>query len=103
MLPIASVLQPMQNIAKHGTFLYDGTVLCDVCITYSDVRFGSGDEEDAPDLRDDMKVATYYVFFGSTTERGRYNAAGGGYSSLEEAIANVERRPGFGQSVTWDD
>lgn len=93
----------IQNIVKTGTFLYDGSAVCDVCIVQSPVRFGTGDNEDSPDVRDDAGIDTYYVFFGSPTERGRYNAGGGGYSSLAEAIANVEQRPGFGQSVKWSD
>ena len=92
-----------ENIVKSGTFLYDGSVLCDVCIALSPVRFGTGDDEDSPDAGDDAEIDTYYVFFGSTTERGRYNAGGGGYSSRAEAIANVEQRPGFGPSVKWSD
>jgi hypothetical protein len=98
-----SCVPSSENIVKTGTFLYDGSVLCDVCIAFSPVRFGTGDHEDSPDVSGDAKVATYYVFFGSTTERGRYNAGGGGYSSLEEAIANVEQRPSFGSSVKWSE
>lgn len=91
------------NIVKTGTFLYDGSVLCDVCIAYSPIRFGTGDYEDQTGSGDDADVDTYYVFFGSTTERGRYNAGSVGYSSLAEAIARVEQSPGFGASVKWGD
>jgi hypothetical protein len=90
-----------ENIVKTGTFLYDDSVLCDVCIAYSSVRFGTGDREDPPDIAEDAEIDTYYVWFGSTTERGKYNAGGGGYPSLVEAIANVENRPGFGKTVRW--
>lgn len=92
-----------ENIVKSGTFLYDGSVLCAVCIAFSALRFGTGDYEDSPDVSLDAEIETYYVFFGSTTERECYNASGGGYSSLAEAIANVEQRPGFGPSVKWSD
>jgi hypothetical protein len=98
-----SFLPSSENIVKSGTFLYDGSVLCDVCITFSPVRFGTGDYEDSPHVRDDAQIDTYYVHFGSTTERGRYHSGGGGYPSLPEAIANVEQRPDFGASVKWRD
>lgn len=89
------------NIVKVGTFLYDDSVLCDVCISVGPVRFGTGDYEDPPEISEDVVVDTYYIFFGSTTERGRYTTRGGGYPSLAEAIANVEARPGFGKTVEW--
>ena len=90
-----------ENIVKAGTFLYDNSVLCDVCISFSPVCFGTGDYEDPPEIGEDVVVDTYYVFFGSTIERGRFNASGGGDPSLAEAVANVEARPGFGKTVEW--
>ena len=90
-----------ENIIKAGTYLYDETVLCDVCIVLSAVRFGTGDYEDPPEVADDVEMDTYYVWFGSTIARGHYNAGGGGWSSLAEAVADVESRPSFGKSVVW--
>jgi hypothetical protein len=88
------------NVVATGTFLYDNTIECDICIVYSPVRFGSGDYEDLPELENDIEVDTYYLWFGSTTERNYFNA-GGGFSSLQEAMKNAESRPGFGNSVRW--
>jgi hypothetical protein len=97
-----AALPSFENIVKVGTFLYDNSVLCDVCISFSPVRFGTGDYEDLPEIADDVAVDTYYVFFGSTTERGSYSAGGGGgYPSLAEAVANVEAQAGFGKTVKW--
>lgn len=90
-----------ENIAKVGTFLYDDSVLRDVCISFSPIRFGTGDYEDLPEIVEDVVVDTYYVFFGSTTGRGSYTAGGGGYPSLAEAVANVQARPGFGKTFQW--
>lgn len=95
------MLPTRENIVKEGTFLYDDCVECDICIVYCAVRYGSGDYEDPPEIENDVDVNTYYLWFGSTTERGRYNAGGGGYSSLAEAMENAESRPGFGSSVRW--
>lgn len=93
--------EDFRNIVAKGTFLYDDTVECDVCITLSPVRYGSGDYEDPPEWRDDVVVDTYMVWFGSTTQRDVYKAGGGGYPSLAEAKEDVERRPGIGKSVRW--
>ncbi|MFC0134323.1 hypothetical protein [Massilia eurypsychrophila] len=91
-----------ENVAAKGTFLYDDMVECDICIVHSPIRYGSGDYDDAPEVANDIKVDTYYLWFGSTTERNRFNAGGGGFSSLKEAKTNAEGRPGFGRSVRWE-
>ena len=90
-----------QTVVKEGTFLYDGTIECDVRIVHSPVRYGSGDHEDPPDIQNDSEQDTYYVQYGSTTDRGVLNAGGGGYSSLADAIAGVEAAPGVGGTVRW--
>jgi hypothetical protein len=68
-----TALPSPENIIKIGTFLYDDSVLCNVCISFSPVRFGTGDYEDPPEISEDVGVDTYYVFFGSTTERWSYS------------------------------
>jgi hypothetical protein len=88
-------------VVKVGTYLYDGSVECDIRIVRSPTRYGSGDYEDLPEVENDMKVDTFYVQYGSTTERDRFNAGGGGYSSLADAIAGAEAAPGIGKSIVW--
>lgn len=31
------------NVVKSGTFLYDDSVLCDICVVLSPIRFGTVD------------------------------------------------------------
>ena len=81
--------------------MYDGLVLCDVKIDLSPVRWGSGDDEDPPELSDDLVQPTYYLWWGSTTERGRFNVGGGGYATLALAQAAAEAAPGIGPTVRW--
>ena len=90
-----------QTVVKHGTFLYSGTVECDVRILHSPVRFGSGDHSDTSDIRDDLAVDTFYVEYGSTTQRGVYTAGDGGHSSISEAIASAEAALGGPGAVKW--
>lgn len=94
-------LPTSENVVARGTFLYDDTVECDICIVYSPTRYGSGDYEDPPEISDDIEVDTYYLWFGSTTERNRFNAGGGKFSTLQEAKKDAECRPGFGATVKW--
>ena len=94
-------LSPNETVVKEGTFLYDGKIQCDVRIIHSPVRYGSGDYEDPPDIQNDVDQDTYYIQYGSTTERGVFNAGGGAYGSLADAIAGVEGAPGIGGTVRW--
>lgn len=97
------MLQEGQEVVKTGTFLYDGQITCDVVIVKGPICYGSGDYEDSPEVADDYERETFYIHYGSTTERGRYNAAGAGHPTLLAAIAIVEAAPGFGSTVKWID
>lgn len=94
-------LKAGETIAKTGCFTYASKVTCDLRIIRSPIRYGSGDHDDPPELADDQSVETFYVEYGSTTERGTFTAGGGVYDSLEEAIAAAEAAPGIGDSVRW--
>ena len=90
-------------VVKSGTFLYGGSVTCDLRIVRSQVRPGSCDPEDPPELANDIEGEFFYVQYGSTTHRGHFNAAGGGGATMEEAIAIAESAPGIGKTVKWID
>ena len=92
---------PNENVVLEGTFLYAGVHECDIRIVYSSTRFGSGDYEDPPEISDDTDQDIYYLQYGSTTERGVFNAGGGGFCSLAEAEAAAEAAPGIGPTIKW--
>jgi hypothetical protein len=94
-------MESRHKIVRVGCFTYAGETTCDLRIVRSPVRYGSGDEDDPPHIADDQAVETFYIEYGSTTERGIFNAGGGAYDSLDEAIAAVETAPGIGDSVRW--
>ena len=79
-------LAPNETVVKEGTFLYDGEIECDIRIIRSPVRYGSGDHEDPPEVENDLEQSAFYIQYGSTTERGVFNAGGGGYPTLAEAV-----------------
>jgi len=74
------------EIIRRGTWLYAGEVECDVQIVLCPIYYGSGDLDDPPKFAEDILEPTYYVEFGSTTERGVFVAGGGAYSTLEAAL-----------------
>lgn len=95
-------LQPNEIIVLEGVYLYADQVECDVRIVKSPIRHGTGDCADPPDIQNDTEHETFYVQYGSTTERGVFNAGGGMFSSLEQAILAVESALGIGGTVRWD-
>lgn len=98
MKPTLNVSPPPKNIVKTGTFLYDNSVLCELCIAFNPIRWGTGDHEDEPEICEDVEIDTYCVFLGSST--GQYSG-GSAYPSLSAAMSNIEARPGFEKSVKW--
>jgi hypothetical protein len=96
-------VNPDATIVKRGTFLYGGSVECDVRIVRSLVRFGTGDYEDPAELRDDVALPTFYVAYGSTTQRGVSTTGGGGHASLSAAMAAAETAIGSAASIRWHD
>ena len=86
------------EVVRQGIFLYDGAVACDVRIVKHNRRYGSGEHEDPPEVRGDVEGEVFYVQFGSTSERGKYVAGSGAFSSVEEAVGHAERSL---SGVTW--
>ena len=74
------------EIVKVGTFLYDGTVECDICIVKTDTRHGRGPEEWG-----DEQGEFYDLWYGSSVERGVYNSLVEGLSALADAVSEAEQ------------
>lgn len=81
---------PDGKTVKRGTFLYSGETVCDVCIQKTDRRYGTGDEEDEPEWRDDLEGEFYYVWYSPAGSRGEFRSGGGVFSTLTDAIRHVE-------------
>jgi hypothetical protein len=63
--------------------------------------YGSGDYEDPPEVTNDLQRETFYIQYGSTAQRGVFNAGGTSYPSLAEAVAGAESAPGIGSTIRW--
>jgi hypothetical protein len=85
----------------EGTFLYGGTVVCELRIVRRPIRSGTGDYEDPPEICDDLAQDAFYLEYGSTTQRGVFNAGGDAHPSLSAAMAAAETAPGSGNSIVW--
>lgn len=86
--------------ARTGSWMYAGAARAAIRIERQEVRFGSGDYEDPPDLRDDRDETVYVVWYESPPGSGEFPAGGGQYQSVEEAVEAVERT--CGESVVWE-
>jgi len=94
-------LQLGQVIVQEGTYLYAGTVECEIRIVFSPIRYGTADYEDSPGIANDIECGAYYVQYGSTTQRAVFNSGSSSCLSLAEAIAIAEATPGIGSTVRW--
>jgi hypothetical protein len=91
-------MPPLPVVVKTGTFVYGGSVTCDVRIVRVAIRPGSGDYEDAPEDRDDQPGSWFRVDYGSTSQRGLFTAGGAYHHSLADAEAEVHRQV---RGVKW--
>ena len=82
----------MQNEAsiKQGRCAYGNTREYCVKIVKWEVLYGTGDYEDPEEIREDRDIECYYVLYEDLVRKGIFNAGGGGFLSLEEAISSVE-------------
>lgn len=90
-----------KSIVKTGTFRYGGSVPCDIRIVFSPVQYGTGDVEDPAEVANDLQQSTFYIQFGSTTQRGVFQSGCRGFQSLAEAVAKAESTPGVGPTLEW--
>lgn len=89
-------------VVARGYWLYDGTVRRSVQIMRGDVRFGSGDYEDPPEVAEDRDVETFYVSYPDPHAPDDPPwPNGGGFPSLAEAKAHVQHI--LRQTVEWDE
>lgn len=89
------------QVLKQGTWLYAGEVVCDIRIVKHDWRYGTGDYEDPPEVREDQQGEFYYLEFGSAVKRGEYPSRGGCHYSLSEAVREADAATHG--TVRWND
>lgn len=85
-------------VVARGHWLYDRTQPRVIEIVRADVRFGSGDHEDEPGVRDDLPIETFYVVHRDSD--GLFLAGGGGFATAIAAKQQMEQL--LGPSVRWE-
>ncbi len=84
----------MQNAIaiKQGKCIYNSSKEYKVKIIKWDILYGTGDYEDPEEIREDRNIECYYIFYEDLVREGLFNAGGGSFLTLEEAISNVESK-----------
>ncbi len=85
----------------EGTWLYAGSIPSRIVIVRRDIRYGTGDYEDPPEVAEDQEVETFEVLYASPTDPTHLAAGGGQYFTVEAASAAAEAVCGV--TVQWDD
>jgi hypothetical protein len=81
---------PPKRVVKRGTFLYDGTCECRVEIVETNIRYGSGDYEDEPTIRDDVEGVFFEIRYESAGSDRRVSSGIRGFENIEAAVRHVE-------------
>ena len=88
------------TIARVGFFLYDGAVRCPLRIVKTDLRPGSGDVEDSPEIADDQSGPWFRVDVTAAGDPNRWRVGGGYFRTQEEAERHLKET--F-TDVYWED
>jgi hypothetical protein len=83
------------SVIKEGTWLYDRQILTGVRIVSCSMRWGTGDSEDPPEIRDDLKVAGFDVQWASPTSPEEYP------SHASTCFATLEAAVEYAEGVAW--
>ena len=92
----------MNAIVQEGTWLYDGQVSTGVRVVHCNIRYGTGDWQDPPEIRNDFSVAGFDVQWASPTSPSTYSAhASAVFLTLADAIAYAEGTAWVAGTLKW--
>jgi hypothetical protein len=94
-------LNPGEVVVLEGTFLYAAEVECRLRVIQTSVSYGTGDEEDDPEVSQDKDIACFYIDYGSTIDSNTFVARSQAYQSLREAVHGAPCQLGPGGCVRW--
>ena len=78
------------DVVKRGKCMYSIDTEYEVAIVKWHVLYGTGDYEDSNEISTDQNIECYYVLYENFMDKGSFNAGGGAFLSLEEAVKSVE-------------
>jgi hypothetical protein len=82
------------EVVKVGHWLYGDSVRCRVEIQYADIRYGSPDYEDPPELQEDVPGDWYVVSIAPPTDPENCPPSwktGGNSPSIQDAVESTEQ------------
>ena len=85
---------------KQGTWMYSGSVPCEVRIVRHHTLYGTGDVSDPPEIAEDRTVECFYILYHTPTGEPAW-VGGGATLSLQEAVTVAEAALGSG--LRWND
>lgn len=92
----------MNAIVQEGAWLYDGQVPTGVRVVHCNVRYGTGDWQDPPEIRNDVSGAGFDVQWASPTSPSTYSAhASAVFPTLADAIAYAEGTAWVAGTLKW--
>ena len=80
------------TILARGEWKYGGVTPCSVIIQAETRWPGTGDYEDSPEVADDREMPCVSVWYESLENKEKFNAGGGYFLTVEEAIEAVTKR-----------
>jgi len=80
------------KVVAKGEWKYDGITPCCIVVQKETTWPGSGDTEDAPEVAEDREMPCFSVWYESPSNKGRFNAGGGCYQTVEEAIKETTKK-----------
>lgn len=86
-------------IELTGSWSYGGTITAKVVIRSSTITFGSGDQDDPEEIREDQEHPCYYVHWYHPSDPSHEVSGSGPFDHLHEAISSV--RSATNNSVVW--
>jgi len=84
-------MQAQGDLVLEGSWLYGGSVPSRVVVRASDIAFGSGDQDDPPDVSHDRNEWCLYVGWFDPTDSSRMSSEIGPFKTLRDVIAHVEK------------
>ena len=85
---------------RTGVWLYNGTVPCRVEIWRRNLKPGTGDYQDPPEISDEQVGEWYAVEYAAAGEDRVGQAGGGFFSTLDAALESV--RASTNGAIQWD-
>lgn len=89
-----------KRIVAKGEWKYGGTTPCLIVVQREDTWPGTGDFEDPPEIAEDRRMPCFSVWYENPSCKGTFNAGGGYFLSLEDAIEETTKK--VQGPVMWD-